>query len=69
MERETFIAVVDEYLEHVRTEATKLYDDGCAHDRCVPIALGIVDAKDIKKARALQSIVLPAAGAVPRMHN
>ncbi|OLB84965.1 MAG: hypothetical protein AUI15_33890 [Actinobacteria bacterium 13_2_20CM_2_66_6] len=69
MERDTFITVVDEYLEHVRTEATKLYDDGCAHDRCVPIALGIVDAKDIKKARTLQQIVLPAAGAVQRVRN
>jgi hypothetical protein len=69
MDRDTFVTVAEKYLHDVLVEATKLFDDGVAHDRCVPIALGIVDGKDMKKSRELQGLVMPGNAATVRIRN
>jgi len=67
MTRDQFVSAVEKYLEDVLREATRMFDEGVAHDRCVSIATQIVDGRDLAKARSAQSYALPSG--VPRRQN
>jgi hypothetical protein len=47
----TFIESVSKWARDVETEALRLYQDGCAPESCIRIAITVVEAKDMN-ARA-----------------
>jgi hypothetical protein len=55
----TFIESVSKWARDVETEALRLYQDGCAPEGCIRIAITVVEAKDMKRARVMGAIVAP----------
>jgi hypothetical protein len=49
-----FCDVTQQYLDEVYDEAVALFRAGAAHDRCVSLALSIVEARDLAKLSAAQ---------------
>lgn len=58
---EIFTCTMDAWMADVRTAALKLFRDGCAHDHCLNVAMKVVEARDVHKARTAQEL-----GAGPR---
>ena len=61
-----FLAMVDQWWTDVRAEALRLFHAGVAEESCVQIARTIVDAKLVKRARALADAGIVGAPRSPR---
>ncbi len=58
MLEDQFANVMDRWMAEVRTEAIRLFRDAVPVDRCIPIAISIVDARDVGRARVQQQLVV-----------
>lgn len=58
---EMFIALTKQYLSDVGNEALAQFRGGAAHDRCIKLAIDIVEARDLEKLRMQQEL---AGGAI-----
>lgn len=64
-ERE-FVATVDEWATKVKAESLRLLRDDVAAESCVRLAISIVEAKDIQRAKTAAALL---GSPMPRARN
>lgn len=62
MTADEFTAALEAWTRQVTLEARRLFEDGVAHDKCIGIAISIVDAKAMAKSRSTAALAPPARG-------
>ena len=67
MTAEEFEGVLDRHLGDIRAEALELFRKDCAPDKCVELAIAVIDAKALQRVRAIQALRIPAS-MLPRKH-
>lgn len=58
MDREQFTTKLRAYVEDLELEAVRLFDAGCAPEKCVRIAVDVVDARIIQRTRSCERLSL-----------
>jgi hypothetical protein len=64
---EEFEAALDRHLADIRAEALELFRKDCAADKCVELAIAVLDARALQRVRGIQALRIPAS-MVPRKH-
>jgi len=64
MNEALFMDEIQQWLDDVRAECLRLYNDGVQSERCLGIAINIAEAKAIKRATSRQQI---AGGVIRRI--
>ena len=56
-----FEAALDKHLADIRAEALSLFEHDCAPDKCVELAIAVLDAKALQRVRGMQALRIPAS--------
>lgn len=61
MTGDEFEAALERHLADIRAEALRLFQLECAPDKCVELAIAVVDAKALHKVRGIQALRIPGS--------